>query len=70
MNEWVAADSEQQKGRSLEQMDYFFAKYQDRYFIGTVANEWITRETVYGEHELSKVASGGAVHREYEDKKA
>ena len=55
MNEWVVANTKSQKGRSLEQMDYFFAKYQDRWLIGNVANEMVSREAVYSQHELRKV---------------
>ncbi|KAJ9630344.1 hypothetical protein H2204_008409 [Knufia peltigerae] len=33
-------------GRSLEQMDYFFKKYQDKWYIRDVAYEWVERDEV------------------------
>ncbi|KAL6241123.1 hypothetical protein RBB50_012027 [Rhinocladiella similis] len=44
-------------GRSLEQMDYFFKKYQDKWFIRNVAYEWVERDEVMPDHESVKEQS-------------
>ncbi|RVX66407.1 hypothetical protein B0A52_09637 [Exophiala mesophila] len=44
-------------GRSLEQMDYFFKKYQDKWYIRDVAYEWVEREDVMTDHADDKEAA-------------
>ncbi|KAK5048626.1 hypothetical protein LTR84_005717 [Exophiala bonariae] len=41
-------------GRSLEEMDYFFKKYQDKWFVRDVAFERFEREDVLSLHEDTK----------------
>lgn len=43
------ADFNGKAGRSLEQMDYFFKKYQDKWYIRDVAYEWVERDQVMQE---------------------
>lgn len=38
-------------------MDYFFKKYQDKWFIRNVAYEWVERDEVMPDHESVKEQS-------------
>lgn len=44
-------------GRSLEQMDYFFKKYQNKWYVRDVAYEWVEREDVMVDHDNDKEAA-------------
>ena len=51
------ANTPMKAGRSLEQMDYFFKKYQDKWYIRDVAYEWVEREDVMTDHADDKEAA-------------